>query len=65
MRWVKWGGTGEAYGSVRGLLRLGVLSQSGSVYGAYADLGEGKLDSVSALSPEQPTLLILPDPRLE
>ena len=28
---------------------------------AYADLGQGKLDSVSALSPEQPTLQILPD----
>ena len=37
----------------------------GAFTGAYADLGEGKLDSVSALSPEQPTLLILPDPRLE
>ena len=28
---------------------------------AYADLGSGKLDSVSSLSPTQPTLQILPD----
>ena len=33
----------------------------GAFNGAYADLGEGKLDSVSAPSPEQLTLLILPD----
>jgi hypothetical protein len=28
---------------------------------AYAELGEGKLDSVGSLSPKQPTLQILPD----
>lgn len=28
---------------------------------AYAELGSGKLDSVSALSPRQPTLQILPE----
>ena len=33
----------------------------GAFTDAYADLGEGRLDSVGALSPEQPTLKILAD----